>query len=129
MANSVSFKLKADNIEKILKLTDGAIYNALSICGDKAVDYATAICPTDTGTLARSITSEVHMDENAVYVGTNVEYAAPVEFGHHQEVGRYVPAIGARLVKDFVPAQPYLRPAFQNHIAEYKSIMENELKI
>ncbi len=32
-----------------------------------------------------------------------VEYAAPVEYGHAQEVGRYVPAIGKRLVAPMVP--------------------------
>lgn len=32
----------------------------------------------------------------------NIEYAPYVENGHRQEVGRYVPAIGKRLVRSFV---------------------------
>ncbi len=32
-----------------------------------------------------------------------VEYASWVEYGHSQQPGRYVPAIGKRLVRDFVP--------------------------
>ena len=31
-----------------------------------------------------------------------IEYASYVEYGHRQEVGRYVPAIGKKLVKPWV---------------------------
>ena len=97
--------------------------------GNIAADYAAGLAPVDTGNLRNSITSEVAMDEKAVYVGTDVEYAASVEFGHHQQVGRYVPDIGKRLVREFVPAKPFLAPAIENHLDEYKSILETELNI
>lgn len=129
MANDLTFKIEVDNTDAILKATDEAIYNALEMVGNKAADYAAAKAPVQTGNLKNSITSEVHIDEKSVYVGTAVEYAPSVEFGHHQQVGRYVPAIGKRLVNEYVPAQPYLRPAIQEHMDEYKKIMENELKI
>lgn len=128
MAN-MSFEIKTDNTDAIIKATDEAIYNALQTIGDKAADYAAALAPVDTSNLKNSMDSEVDISEKAVYVGTEVEYAPYVEFGHHQEVGRYVPAIGARLVKEFVPAQPFLKPAIQNHLDEYKNILETELKI
>ena len=124
-----SIEIRVDNVDKILKLTDEAIYNALEIIGNKGADNAAALAPVDTGRLKNSITSEVSKDEKAVYIGTNVEYAASVEFGHHQEVGRYVPALGARLVNEFVPAQPYIKPAMVNHINEYKDILVSELKL
>lgn len=124
-----SIEIRVDNVDKILKLTDEAICNALEIIGNKGADYAAGNAPVDTGRLKNSITSEVSKDEKAVYIGTNVEYAASVEFGHHQEVGRYVPAIGARLVNEFVPAQPYIKPAMVNHINEYKDILVSELKL
>lgn len=38
----------------------------------------------------------------------NVEYAAHVEYGHRQKPGRYVPAIGKRLKKGFVPGKKML---------------------
>lgn len=39
----------------------------------------------------------------------NIEYAPFVENGHRQEVGRYVPAIGKRLVRGFVEGKHMLR--------------------
>ena len=123
------FKLINDNTKEILKATDEAIYNALDIIGNKAADYAAGLAPVDTSNLKNSIDSKVNMDEKAVYVGTDVEYAPYVEFGHHQKVGRYVPAIGKRLVREFVPAKPFLKPAIENHLDEYKHILESELKL
>ena len=128
MAN-YSFEIKVDNTDAIKKATNEAIYNALEIIGNKAADYAAGLAPVDTSNLKNSMTSEVNQEEKAVYVGTDVEYAPFVEFGHHQEVGRYVPAIGARLVREFVPAQPFLKPAIENHMDEYKHILESELKM
>lgn len=125
---NVSFKVEFDNTDAIKKLTDDAIYNALQIVGDKAADHAAALAPVQTGNLKNSITAEVHPTEKEVWVGTDVEYAASVEFGHHQEVGRYVPALGKRLVNDFVPPKPYFRPAMENNIDEYKNILVQELK-
>jgi phage gpG-like protein len=122
------FGIKKDNTKEILKATDEAIYNALYIIGAKAADYAAGLAPVDTGRLKNSLTHEVAMDEKAVYVGTNVEYAPYVEFGHRQEVGRYVPAIGKRLVKAYVPAKPFLKPAIVNNLEEYKGIIESELR-
>lgn len=97
----------------------------LEICGGKAETYAKKECPVDTGRLKGSIT---HQQENEYteIIGTNTEYAPYVEYGHHQEVGRYVPAIGARLVADFVPGHPYLRPSLENHMSEYEYVMRTE---
>lgn len=125
----MSFEIKVDNTDAVLKATNEAIYNALDIIGNKAADYAAALAPMQTGNLKNSMTSEVSQQEKAVYIGTAVEYAPFVEFGHHQQVGRYVPKIGKRLVRDFVPAKPFLKPAIQNHMDEYKNILETELKI
>jgi HK97 gp10 family phage protein len=127
MAN-MSFEIKTDNTDAILKATDEAIYNALEIVGNKAADYAAGLAPVDTGNLKNSMTCDVSIDEKAVYIGTDVEYAPYVEFGHRQEVGRYVPEIGKRLVKAYVPAKPFLKPAIVNNLEEYKGIIESELK-
>ena len=125
----MSFEIKVDNTDAIKKATNEAIYNALEIIGNKAADYAAGLAPVQTSNLKNSMTSELSQEEKAVYVGTDVEYAPFVEFGHHQEVGRYVPAIGARLVREYVPGQPFLKPAIQNHMDEYKHILETELKV
>jgi phage gpG-like protein len=125
----MTFEIKVDNTDAIIKATDEAIYNALDIIGHKAADYAAGLAPVQTGNLRNSMTSEVSQQEKAVYIGTDVEYAPFVEFGHHQQPGRYVPAIEKRLVREFVPGKPFLKPAIQNHIDEYKNILETELKI
>lgn len=49
--------------------------------------------------------------EKAVYIGTNVEYAAYVEMGTSKS-----------------EAQPFLKPAVTDHREEYKRIIENEFK-
>ncbi len=125
----MNFQIKVDNTDAIKKATNEAIYNALEIIGNKAADYAAALAPVQTGNLKGSMTSEVSPEEKAVYVGTAVEYAPWVEFGHRQKVGRYVPAIGKRLVNKYVPAKPFLKPAIEKHMDEYKHILETELKM
>ena len=49
--------------------------------------------------------------EMSVYVGTNVEYAVPVELGTSK-----------------MPAKPFLKPGVADHAAEFNQIFENELK-
>ena len=96
---------------------------ALEIIGGKAESYAKQLCPVDTGNLRNSITHQ-RVNETTEAVGTNVEYAPSVELGHHQEPGRYVPAIGKRLKASFVPGKPFLRPAAEDHGPEYLQIMQ-----
>ena len=100
---------------------------ALEICGGMAETYAKQLCPVDTGRLRNSIT-HVQTDESTEVIGTNVTYAPFVELGHHQEPGRFVPAIGKRLKREWVPPKPFLRPAAENHAEEYKRVIENELR-
>ena len=52
---------------------------------------------------------------NAVYIGTNVYYAVYVEMGHRTVSGKTV------------PARPYLKPAIENNMEEYKQIINNTL--
>ncbi len=111
------FFMKKDNTEALLKATNEAIYNALYIIGAKAADYAAGKAPVDTGRLKNSLTHEVAMDEKAVYVGTNVEYAPFVEYGHRTPGGKTV------------EGKPFLKPAIESHLDEYKHILESELKM
>jgi hypothetical protein len=62
-----------------------------------------------TSRLRGSINLNVKSYDTAT-VGPTVYYAPFVEFGHKQEVGRYVPAIGARLVNPTAPAYPFVTP-------------------
>lgn len=67
-------------------------------------------------------------DDPKVYVGTNVYYAPYVEMGHKQGVGRYGSQSDKKPVASEVKAKPYLRPAFTEHMDEFKDIMANFLR-
>ena len=77
--------------------------------GQRAVVYARAACPIESGKLRRSIAYQVTGD--TVRVGASAPYAEHVENGTKN-----------------MRARPFLRPALQNHTAEYKRIAERELR-
>lgn len=65
-----------DNSDEFLKALPEQIEQALTAIGLTAESYAKQECPVDTGRLRNSITNAVRADEKAVYIGSNVEYAA-----------------------------------------------------
>ena len=81
-----------------------------------------------SGVMIGSIANEPR-GENSVAIGTNTKYAIYVEMGHHQQPGRYVPAIKKRLVRSYVPAKPFLRPAIESHANLYGKVIEREMKL
>lgn len=70
---------------------------------DAVADDARLICPVRTGKLRDSIESE-RIDERTGRVVARRRYAAPVELGHRK-------VLWGRETNEYVPAQPYLRPA------------------
>ena len=65
-----------DNSEQVLSAMERGIKNGLEAIGLTAETYAKKITPVDTGRLRNSISHSV--DGEAVYIGSNVEYAACV---------------------------------------------------
>ena len=118
------------NVPQTLTDINNAKNRALEICGATAERYTkenlTKNRSVDSGTLRNSITHD-KQDEDTEVIGTGVKYAPYVELGHHQEPGRYVPAIGKRLVRSFVPGKPYLRPAIEHHVEQYENIIRSEM--
>lgn len=100
-----------DNSAEVLSALEKATHNGLTAVGMTAERYAKNDTPVDTGRLRNSITYEVRDDEQAVYIGTNVEYAPYVELG-----------------TSIMAARPFLRPAATEHGEEYKGIMEATMK-
>lgn len=126
-----------NNRKLVEKGLEEAVAAALEEIGLKAETYASMKAPVDTGLLRNSIThalsgkgadkttyqadrgdatgtySGVAPDdgEDAVYIGTNVEYAAYVELGTSRS-----------------PAQPFIKPAIEDHRDEYKAIALKHLK-
>ena len=104
---------------------------AMKAVGMQAESYAKQLCPVapeNGGTLKNSITHGVLVGDGQVVavIGTDTYYAPFVELGHAQQVGRYVPKLGKRLVKPFAPAYPFLRPAIEDNQEELWSLMQSE---
>lgn len=108
MADGVS--VVQDNTGQVADGIDSAIGVALEEIGLLAEGYAAEKCPVDTGHLRGSITHEVDSGGDAVYIGTNVEYAPYVELGTSRQ-----------------KAQPFLRPAASEHGAQYRQVLEKAL--
>ena len=100
-----------DNSEEIANEIKSALLRGLETCGLVAEGYAKKLAPVDTGNLRNSITHDVDDGEPAAYIGTNVEYAPYV-------------CLGTIHMK----AQPFLKPAVNDHKDEYRKIIEDELK-
>lgn len=148
-------EITQDNTDEVLNALDAQLKAGLEAIGITAEGHAKAKCPVDTGRLRNSITHAVgggsaaistyhaqygsnrnskgkrisatsknagevgfgsysgtigDKDDKTVYIGTNVEYAQFVELGtSHQK------------------AQPYLKPAAENHKSEYERILKQYL--
>lgn len=98
-----------DHTEEVLDGIRQAKARALEKIGLVAEGYAKRLCPVDTGNLRNSITHDT--DDEAAYIGTNVEYAVYVEMGTVN-----------------TPAQPYLKPAAADHMEKYRNILKSELQ-
>lgn len=107
MAFTVSWE---NNIPKYRDELEIKTIKALETIGLVAEGYAKRLCPVDTGRLRNSITHTVDIKGEAAYIGTNVEYAPYVELGTSRQ-----------------KAQPYLKPAAQDHADEYKRIFDKIL--
>lgn len=108
MPNSVEI---TDNTEEVKDELLEKIERGLIACGLVAEGHAKSLCPVDTGRLRNSITNQVDMSEQAVYIGTNVEYAAYVELGTSR-----------------MPARPFLRPAAHDHGPEYQELLRQAME-
>lgn len=106
--NNTMFSVKVDdNTKKIIEQLGKEVEIILATVGEKAEGYAKTQCPVDTGRLRNSITHRE--DGGTVYVGSNVEYAADVEFiDRAHKNGK----------------AHFLRDAMQDNLKEYKEIIE-----
>lgn len=107
----MNITIKGDNRDQILAELKDNIPIVLESIGQTAEGYAKDNCPVDTGRLRNSITYGV--DENTVYIGTNVEYAPQQEYTDMpHKVGQ----------------AHFLRDSLDRHKSEYKAILEAALK-
>lgn len=80
--------------------------------------------PVDSSELRLSASVDLSKD----LMGYTKNYAPHVEFGHRQQVGRYVHAIRRRLVKPYVPGRYFLRTNFNMQKPIYKKDLEEAIK-
>lgn len=114
-----------DNSGQVIYALGSQKFIALDAVGYAAEGDVKLVTPVHTGRLKKSITHVV--DDNAVIIGTNVEYAKDVEFGHKQEVGRFVPVLGKRLKAPFVQGKHFLRDGISKNISKYNQIFKQYL--
>lgn len=76
-----------------------------------AKEYLTIQGAVDTGNLRNSVTHDTENGGKTVVIGSAVKYAPYIELGTYK-----------------MAARPYLRPAIEKHIDEYKSLLEEVLK-
>ena len=98
-----------NNADDILRLLERGKRNALTAIGATAETYAKKATPKDTGRLRNSISHAV--DGEAVYIGSNVEYAPYVELGTSRAKAHHM-----------------LQKAATEHSAEYKRLAEDAVK-
>ena len=121
-----------DNSAEVRAALEQAKARALEIIGGKIESYAKGLVPVDTGALRNSLTHAV--DGDTVIAGSAILYAPYVELGTGKD---YSPPPewmennaprGAGIISRSVKPRPYLRPAVENHIDEYKNVIETELR-
>lgn len=114
-----------------------AVNSMLNELGEAATKHAKDNCPVDTGYMKRQLKHK-RQDENSEIVGTaNVDYSVYVELGTgiYAENGngrktpwRYQDKNGEWHTTRGQRPQPFIRPAIENHLNEYKKIIERGMK-
>lgn len=130
------------HVDEVISALNAAKPKILETIGLKAEKYAKALCPVGTvestrkkgyrgGTLRNSITHQI--DDDTLSVGSNVEYAPYVELGTGPnftpppEWESFDTPKGSGVGHGYVKPRPYLRPAIEEHRAEYEQIIKSEL--
>lgn len=146
MRTEIEFKIKTDNSREALEGLEMALERALDKIGIAAEGHAklylTMSDAVDTGRLRNSISHATRTnvqskhyswgkskkgrsvkagsdsttprgipEEKSIVVGTNVKYAPIIELG-----------------KGGMAPRPYLKPAILEHLSQYRSIIEKEMK-
>ncbi|MFW2500411.1 HK97 gp10 family phage protein [Clostridium diolis] len=121
-----SFEDLIAEAQKAAEKIDNIISDEMEIKATECVASIQAVTPVKTGILRRSMTHGkiIKMPNSwTIKIGSSIEYAQAVEDGHKQEVGRYVPAIGKKLVKEFVPGKHMIR----DNVDIYQDILTSSI--
>ena len=111
---------RLDELEKELP---SAIDKFAGMAAEELLGEVKANTPVDSGRLRESWERAPVVD-GKTEVGNPTEYVASVEYGHRQQVGRYVPALGKRLKKPFVPGSKMLQRSISAFNDDFEEIAE-----
>lgn len=126
-----SFEDLAKEIQKKLQQSKDIIVEEMEEKSTMCVAEIQSRTPVKSGNLRRSMTHgriELINKTYKVKIGSAVPYAQLVEDGHHQEVGRYVPAIGKKLKKAFVPGRHMIRDSIDIYQKELQESIKSRLR-
>lgn len=135
----MSVEVDIRQLEKLAKSFDRFARQDIDrICIDCAEEIALRLLrkvklrtPVDSGRLRDSWRIDgvkKSGEEYVVEIINSLEYASYVENGHRQEPGRFVPAIGKRLVKSYVPGKYMLRISEQEVQKEADKLVQNRIE-
>lgn len=110
-------------LAELEKNTHGMIDKFVGMAGEELVGEVKMNTPVDTGRL-REAWQRSPVVSGRTEVGNNTAYVNHVEYGHRQQVGRYVPAIGKRLKKGFVPGRKMLHRSMDTFSGEFQEFAE-----
>ena len=100
-----------DNTDEVLSALEKAKKRGLEAIGLTAEGHAKKITPVDTGRLQLRNSISHATEDEAAYIGTNVEYAPYVELGARGRQGVHM-----------------LQRAATEHTDEYRRLMEDSMK-
>ena len=100
-----------DNTDEVLSALEKAKKRGLEAIGLTAEGHAKKITPVDTGRLQLRNSISHAFEDDAAFIGTNVEYAVFVEAGARGRQGKHM-----------------LQRAATEHTDEYKRLMEDSMK-
>ncbi len=126
-----SFEDVAKEMQNKLQKTKDIILEEMEEKATTCVGEIQSRTPVKSGDLRRSMTHGKLELFNKVYkikLGSALPYAKPVEEGHYQEVGRYVPAIGKKLVKSFVQGRHMIGDSIAIYQVELQKSIKSRLK-
>lgn len=82
--------------------------------------------PTISGEMRNSFYTRI-LNPTTGQVGYTKEYAPYVEYGHRQEVGRYVPAIKKRLTKPYVEGRYFFKQNIERQREPFQRDVEEAM--
>lgn len=141
-------KITKNNKDAVLRAMPVVIKNSLNEIGDAIVKHVQEKVPVDTGALRDSYMKDVIDTSNSVRVGSPLDYSSFVELGtgpnyeqppdwvtnnaekgyHLEDPWWYMGDDGEWHLGWFVRARPHLRPAFTEHVDEYKRIFKKNIE-